>query len=178
MSEGIPWKSQQNQWHHRTLYPRRKSKIWLKINYVWCYPSKYLLILTWLCWLDGRFRGKHWQRRKLPTSPGFNGLDLAHTQTFYWWLTMISNFNRGLARRRLPMEIMLRYNSHVVHQFDLVFKWFLASVTMMLKAGGLEAEGGVPEEIMPSYTEQLLTSHNLPFQVWWGWGAICHQLEV
>ena len=31
--------------------------------------------------------------------------------------------------------------------------------------GGRGAEGGVPEEIMPSYTEQLLTSHNLPYQV-------------
>ena len=26
-----------------------------------------------------------------------------------------------------------------------------------------ESRGGLPEEIMPSYTEQLLTSHNLPY---------------
>ena len=25
------------------------------------------------------------------------------------------------------------------------------------------SRGGLPEEIMPSYTEQLLTSHNLPY---------------
>ena len=53
-------------------------------------------------------------------------------------------------------------------KFGIVYKWLLALVTMvlMLKAGKAEeaegVEGGVPEEIMPSYTEQLLTSHNLP----------------
>ena len=31
---------------------------------------------------------------------------------------------------------------------------------------GLEpGQRGIPKEIMPSYTEQLLTSHNLPFQL-------------